>query len=151
MWHKNIARHALSTGRPVKMTATAALPPPTRPSEHVMIHFFELTPSAGKKYFLVMVDMHIFCANEVAKAPLTAIIPRWGIPSKISSDSGTHFANEVLDQIGKLFGTEIQKHCADHPASGGAIKRENATLKNKLAKSPSHCLDVHVNEKTCTC
>lgn len=40
-----------NTGRPVKMTATAAHPPPTRPFEHVMVHFFELTPICRKEVF----------------------------------------------------------------------------------------------------
>ena len=31
--------------------------PPTRPFEHVMMDFIELSPSEGKKYCLVMVDM----------------------------------------------------------------------------------------------
>lgn len=90
----------------------------------VMMDFIELMPSAGKKYCLV-VDMwsrlvEVFpratqSANNMAKALLTEIIPRWGIPD-------THFANEALTQIGKLFGIDIRKHCAYHPASGGAVK-----------------------------
>lgn len=131
------------------MAAKAAHPAPTRPFEHVMMDFIELKLPAGKKYCLVMVDMwskwvEAFpsatqSANDVAKALLTEIIPRWGIPDKISSDNGTHFANEALGQIGKLFGIDLRKHCAYHPASGGAIERENGTLKSKLAKG---CADT---------
>lgn len=133
-----------NAGRPIKMSNIAAHPPPTRPFEHVMMDFFKLSPSQGKKHCLVIVDMwskwveafHTTAqtAEEVAKAFLKEIIHRWGIPSKISSNNGTHFANEALTQIGELFGIDIRKHCAYHPASGGAVERENGTLKNKLAK-----------------
>ncbi|XP_029993605.1 uncharacterized protein LOC115421806 isoform X2 [Sphaeramia orbicularis] len=44
-------------GRSIQITQQAAHPPPIRPFEHVMMDFIELTPSEGKKYCLVMVDM----------------------------------------------------------------------------------------------
>lgn len=46
--------------------------------------------------------------NDVAKALLIEIILRWGIPSKISSDISTHFANEAPNQIGKLLGIDLK-------------------------------------------
>ncbi|KAK1787819.1 hypothetical protein P4O66_016311 [Electrophorus voltai] len=61
----------------------------------------------------------------VAKALLTEIIPRWGIPNRISSDNGTPFVNQALDMLSKYY----------HPTSGGAVERENGTLKSKLAKT----------------
>lgn len=98
----------------------------------------------GKKYCLVIVDMfskwvEAFPTSKadskaVAKALVTEIIPRWGIPKKISSDNGSHFANDVITHIGEYFGIDMRKHCAYHPQSGGAVERENGTLKNKLAK-----------------
>ena len=133
-----------NSGRPVKMTGTAAHPPPSKPFEHIMMDFIELTPSEGKKHCLVIVDMwskwvEAFptssqTAGAVAKALLREIIPRWGIPNKISSDNGTHFTNEAITQLGAYLGIDIRKHCAYHPASGGAVERENGTIKNKLAK-----------------
>lgn len=128
-----------------------------------MMDFIELTPSEGKKYCLVMVDMwskwvEAFPtskadASAVARALLSEIIPRWGIPQRLSSDNGSHFANEAITQVSHYLGIDIRKHCAYHPASGGAVERENGSLKSKLAKcctetglpldkSPAHCLDV---------
>lgn len=81
-------------------TTPAAHPAPSRPFEHLMMDFIELTPAEGRKYCLVMVDMwskyvEAFpckqaSSNSVVKALLTEILPRWGIPTKISSDNGAH-------------------------------------------------------------
>ena len=70
----------------------------------------------------------------VAKALLTEIIPRWEIPTKLSSDNGTHFVNSAITQISEFLAIDLRQHCAYHPASGGAVERENGTLKSKLAK-----------------
>lgn len=106
--------------------------------------FIELGPAAGKKYCLVVVDMwsklveafpcSTQSANDVAKALLTEILPRWGIPTKISLDNGTHFVNQALRQIGEMFKIDMKQHRSHHPASGGAVERENGTIKAKLLK-----------------
>lgn len=61
-------------------------------------------------------------------------MPRWGIPRKRSSDNGTHFVNEAIKQVGQYSEIDLRTHCSHHPASGGAVERENGILKNKLAK-----------------
>ncbi|KAK5933625.1 hypothetical protein CgunFtcFv8_014089 [Champsocephalus gunnari] len=133
-----------NSGRPVKVTGPGAHPPPTRPFEHLMLDFIELSPSEGKKHCLVVVDMwskwveafpvKAQTAHAVAKALLREIIPRWGLPDKMSSDNGSHFANEAITQIGEYMDMDIRKHCAYHPQIGGGVERENGTIKNKLAK-----------------
>ena len=122
----------------------AAHPPPDKPFDHLQMDFIELTPSEGKKYCLVIVDMfskwvEVFPTSKqdtvaVAKALITELIPRWGIPSKISSDNGTPFVSAAIKELSKYLGIDLRQHCAYHPASGGAVERENGTLKNKLAK-----------------
>lgn len=57
-------------------------------------------------------------AGAVAKALGGEIIPRWGISRKVSSD------NEV-----EYLGIDMRTCCANHPANGGAVDRENGTLK----------------------
>uniref|UniRef100_A0AAQ4QZA3 Uncharacterized protein n=1 Tax=Gasterosteus aculeatus aculeatus TaxID=481459 RepID=A0AAQ4QZA3_GASAC len=131
-------------GPNVQVSHHAAHPPPARPFEHVMMDFVELSPSEGKKHCLVMVDMwskwvEVFpsskqTASTVAKALISEIIPRWGIPSKISSDNGSHFVNQAITELSAYLGIDLKTHCAYHPASGGAVERENGTLKTKLAK-----------------
>ncbi|TKS65903.1 putative nuclease HARBI1 [Collichthys lucidus] len=132
-----------NAGRGIPVPA-AAHPPPDKPFDHLMMDFIELTPDKGKKYCLVMVDMwskwvEAFPAKHanshaVTKALLTEIIPRWGIPSRISSDNGTHFVNAAVEAVGQFLGIDMRKHCVYHPQSGGAVERENGTLKAKLAK-----------------
>ncbi|XP_027142002.1 protein NYNRIN-like [Larimichthys crocea] len=132
-----------NAGRGIPVPA-AAHPTPDKPFDHLMMDFIELTPDKGKKYCLVMVDMwskwvEAFPAKHanshaVTKALLTEIIPRWGIPSRISSDNGTHFVNAAVEAVGQFLGIDMKKHCVYHPQSGGAVERENGTLKAKLAK-----------------
>ena len=130
-------------------TEQAAHPEPNGPFDHLMMDFIELTPAEGKKYVLVIVDMfskwvEAFPTSKadafaVAKALIKEIIPRWGIPRKITSDNGTHFANTTMSQLGKYYGIDFKRHCVYHPQSAGAVERENGTLKNKLTKC---CLDT---------
>ena len=132
-----------NAGRGIQMQQSAH-PPPQKPFDHLQMDFIELTPSEGKKYCLVFVDMfskwvEAFPTSKqdsaaVAKALIREIIPRWGIPGKISSDNGTPFVSAALKSVGEYFGIEMKQHCAYHPASGGAVERENGTLKGKLAK-----------------
>lgn len=130
-------------GRPVN-TVTAAHPLCDYPFEHLMMDFIELSLSEGKKYCLVVVDMFSKWveafptksadSSAVAKALLTEIFPRWGIPGKNLSDNGTHFVNKALAEVSETLGFQLKTHCAYHPLSGGAVERENGTLKSKLEK-----------------
>lgn len=130
-----------NTGRGVT-TSPAAHPPPTRPFDHVMMDFIELTPVRGKWFCLVMVDMwskyveafpskHT-SSHAVMKALLTEIIPRSGIPGQISLDQGTHFVNAALTEVGSSLGIDVRRHCVYHLQSGGAVERKNGILKAKL-------------------
>lgn len=122
----------------------AAHQPPDKPFDHVMVDFIELTPSEGKRFCIVLTDMFskwVECyptsrqdSAAVAKALLTQVIPMHGIPTKISSDNGAPFVSEAIKQIGQFLGMDLRQHTAYHPTSGGAVERENGTLKTKLAK-----------------
>ncbi len=125
-------------------TPLASQPAPAGPFEYLMMDFIELTPSGKQKHCLVMVDMwskwvEAFPTSKqdsaaVAKALLTEIVPRWGIPRKISSDNGRHFVNDAIKQVGQFLGIDMRTHCSYALSSGGAVERQNQTIKNKLAK-----------------
>ncbi|XP_066536095.1 protein NYNRIN-like [Hoplias malabaricus] len=125
-------------------TSTAGHPPATEPFQHWQIDFVELTQAEGKKYMLVCVCMFSKWteafptgkqdAQAVTKMLLREIIPRWGLPTRISSDNGTPFVQRGLIDLTKHLGIDMRKHCSYHPASAGAVERMNGTLKNGLAK-----------------
>lgn len=118
--------------------------------------YIELTPAEGKRYCLVMTDMfskwteatptkHADSAG-VTKMLLKDIIPRWGIPNKISSDNGAHFTAQVVKDVGKFLQINLTNHCAYHPQSGGAVEKENGTIKAKLSKM---CEETKLNWVQC--
>ncbi|KAI3356750.1 hypothetical protein L3Q82_003427 [Scortum barcoo] len=83
---------------------------PTLYNEALRDSLVPLVLSPGKKHCLVIVDMwskwvEAFPATKqtasvVAKALLQEImIPRWGIPTKLSSDNGTHFVNQAIQEV----------------------------------------------------
>lgn len=119
-------------------------PQPQYPFQAIHMDFIELNKCEGKKYCLVIVDAftkwtEIFPtatpdALSVAKALCKDIIPRYGIPERIYSDNGTHFVNQVLDKIGKMFHIDLKRHCAYHPQSAGLVERTNGVIKNRLKK-----------------
>ncbi len=99
-------------------TPLASQPAPAGPFEYLMMDFIELTPCGKQKHCLVMVDRW----------------SKWGIPRKISSDNGRHFVNDAIKQVGQFLGIDMRTHCSYAPSSGGAVERQNQTIKNKLAK-----------------
>ncbi|XP_072554178.1 protein NYNRIN-like [Paramormyrops kingsleyae] len=132
-----------NVGRPVSVTQSV-----TKPSEgpfrHLQMDFIELTPCRGYKYCLVIIDLfsrwpEVFpCrradALSVAKNLLREILPRWGVPGKLTTDNGSHFANQVIRHLGQWLGIDLKHYCAYHPQSGGIVERANQTIKVKLAK-----------------
>ncbi|XP_035384572.1 uncharacterized protein LOC118241759 [Electrophorus electricus] len=106
------------------------------PFQHWQVDFVELTQAAGKKYMLVCMCMFSkrVEAQTVAKMFLREIIPRWGLPKRISSDNGTPFVHQGLIELTKYLGIDMKKHCSYQPASAGVVVRANGILKAGLAK-----------------
>ncbi|XP_048843244.1 protein NYNRIN-like [Brienomyrus brachyistius] len=117
---------------------------PQSPFDHLQMDFIELTPCRGYKYCLVIVDLFsrwveaFPCrrpdALSVAKCLLKEVIPRWGIPSKITTDNGPAFIAEILAKLSHWMQIDLKHYCAYHPSSGGIVERANQTLKLKLVK-----------------
>lgn len=70
----------------------------------------------------------------VAKALMREIVPSWGILTKLSSDNGSHFENNVIKSLSECLGVDLRTHCSYHPASWGAVECGNQTVKTKLCK-----------------
>ena len=86
-------------------------------------------PSYGQKYILVAVDYvskwieTVACAKDdgaiVTKFLKTHIFVRFGVPSAIISDQGTHFCNKLIEKLLSKYGVF---HCVAtpyHPQSNG--------------------------------
>jgi transposase InsO family protein len=66
----------------------------------------------------------------VVLALLKEIIPRYGIPISIWSDSGPAFVAEVVKQLAKGVKITWNLHTVCQPQSLGKVERMNWTLKN---------------------
>ena len=105
--------------------------------------FIQMTVSQGYKYLLVMIDTFIGWiesfptwtekAEEVVKKLLHEIIPRFGLPRSLQSDSGTSFTSKVTQGVSKALGITYF-HCAWRPQSSGEVERANQFLKSVIKK-----------------
>ena len=111
--------------------------------------FIQMPVSQGYKYLLVMIDtltgwiegFHTQTekTEEVVKKKkkkpklLHEIIPRFGLPRSLQSDSGTSFTSKVTQGATKALGITYYLHCAWRPQSSGKVERANQ-LKSPITK-----------------
>ena len=116
------------------------------PWSHVMIDFVGplVKSSRGNEYCLVLVDLFSKYvealptrnaeAETVARMLVQHVFSRWGLPTKISSDQGTHFTGHVVRELCKVLEIKQNFHISWHPQSGGAVERVNKTIMEVLKK-----------------
>ena len=70
-----------------------------------MLDFIELTPCQVCMYCIdafLKVDRGISFTPMTLVKNLREIISRWGLPSKLTLDNGTHFVNSVIQNISEF-------------------------------------------------
>jgi hypothetical protein len=102
-----------------------------------------LTPQ-GNKYIIVAMDyltkwpeakpVPNATAEQVANFLYEDIIGRHGCPSKILSDRGTHFKNQMIAKLMEKFQIDQRFSTPYHPQTNGMVERFNRTLCESLAK-----------------
>ncbi|XP_058044541.1 uncharacterized protein LOC131201024 [Ahaetulla prasina] len=121
------------------------------PFESLMIDFTDMPRSGSYTAMLVIVCTYTGWpeaiptrtkkAAEVTKALLQVVIPRYGLPTRISSDNGPEFIHQATQKISRMLGINWRLHCSFHPCSGGFVERFNRTIKDKIAKI---CQETHL-------
>ena len=100
--------------------------------------------SKGNKYIIVAIDyltkwpearaVRDATAKNVVKFLYEDIICRHGCPSKILSDRGSHFNNQLVTQLMEQFHIRHNLSTPYHPRTNGLVERFNRTLCESLAK-----------------
>ena len=101
-----------------------------------------LSSSRGTSYLFTIVDrftrwpeaipMTDATALSCAQALLENWVPRFGVPTDMTSDRGRQFTSGLWKELGKLLGTQLHCTIADHPQSNGLVERFHRQLKASL-------------------
>lgn len=99
--------------------------------------------NSGNKYMLVVADyftkwpkvipMPNQQAETVAKALLTHVISRHGVPLEIYSDQGRNFGSKIYQDLMLLLGIRKTRTTPLHPQSDGMVEHLNRTLLQYLS------------------
>ena len=99
----------------------------------------------GNKYIVVAIDYFTkwpearaipeATAKEVTKFIYEDIICRHGCPQRILSDRGSHFNNQLVEDLTQRFNIKHGFSTPYHPKTNGLVERLNKTLCEALAKT----------------
>jgi transposase InsO family protein len=70
--------------------------------------------------------------DTVARALLTGWIPRFGCPQTITTNQGRQFESQLFRSLDKLYGIQLSRTIAHHPAANGLVERVHRTLKTAI-------------------
>ena len=118
----------------------------THPFEHIGIDVMGPLPvtATGRRYIILGVDFFTKYlegiaveeadAQTVAQFIYSDIICRHGVPQQLTSDRGTEFNNELIQELSRTYHIQHIRTTAYHPQGNGQTERMNQTIKNVLAK-----------------
>ena len=109
------------------------------PLDLLCLDFTKIDPSkTGKENVLVMTDafskfsVAVVTPNQKALTVAKALVEKWfhvyGIPSRIHSDQGKSFDNEVIRSLCKLYGVQQSLTCPYNPRGNAQCERFNRTM-----------------------
>jgi transposase InsO family protein len=120
--------------------------PPDGPLTFIGIDYcgpFRVTPRENQ-YVLVITDhftRHVTAialpnctAETTAQTLFNEYFCKYGIPSVILSDQGSHFRNQLMDNIQKLIGYNHIYSTPYHPQTNGIVERFNSTFVPQISK-----------------
>lgn len=130
-------------------TPPGHIPTPNGPMRELVIDYVDMiTPVEGKRYMLVVVDRFSrwpeACptkrkdAQSVAKFLCREVLPRWGLPDRISSDNGREFVDKTVKLILQKLGIKQRLGAVYHPQSQGICEKMNGVIKNRIVKICQH-------------
>ena len=125
------------------------IPPPEGPFALIGIDFCGPLPRIPREnqYVLVITDYFTryitaialpnYTAETTARTIFEEFFCKFGIPSVILSDRGTHFQNKLMENLQQLIGYNHIYSTSYHPQTNGVVERFNATFVTQISKLQS--------------
>ncbi|CAM5093112.1 unnamed protein product [Natator depressus] len=75
-----------------------------------------------------------YCKSQPAKVLVEQVFSLWGIPGKVESDQGSHYAGQFFKDCLKMMGVWQRLHIPYRPQSSGMVERTSRIIKVMLRK-----------------